>query len=152
MIGGGVSDSDGVKPQKWDFATTASIGVWHHAALTYADNVATFYLDGDVMTSTIAMEELAQVANPLYIGAADATREFFVGYIREVCFVKGPEVEAGAQRVPFKVDPTGMGSAIPGLWGGGGGGGGGHGNPGWWGRGDWGPMSMSPFGFLWISE
>ena len=90
VIGGGVSDSDGVKPQKWDFATTASVGVWHHAALTYADNVATFYLDGDVMTSTIAMEELAQVANPLYIGAADATREFFVGYIREVCFVKGP--------------------------------------------------------------
>jgi len=66
VIGGGVSDSDGVKPQKWDFATTASVGVWHHAALTYADNVATFYLDGDVMTSTIAMEELAQVANPLY--------------------------------------------------------------------------------------
>ena len=97
MLGGGVSDSAGAKPQKWDFVTTAAMGVWHHVAMTYAEGVATFYLDGDVMTAGIAMEELAQVANPLYIGAADAAREFFVGYLREVCSVRGPR---GGGRAP----------------------------------------------------
>ena len=78
-IGGGVTSD------KWDFLDSAEVGVWHHVAMTYDGEKAEWWLDGEVETNELGpMGDLPVLSNPLYVGAANPTTDFFVGFLREV--------------------------------------------------------------------
>ena len=74
---------------KWDFHTQeAKVGQWHHVALVYdaAQNVSYFLVDGQTQSHIYSPGKgpVQATANPLYIGAADANTEFFVGFVQNV--------------------------------------------------------------------
>ncbi|KAI0231047.1 hypothetical protein LSAT2_018587, partial [Lamellibrachia satsuma] len=75
---------------KIDFSLAAAEGTWNQLVMSYDEDVASFYLNKDLVYTEASVGQLKHVIAPMVLGGCVCGGDcYFSGYMDSVCFFKG---------------------------------------------------------------